>query len=117
MRNDNGNSNLPALGGEFAHTFTKSSGEEGRGAGIIAIPFMAAAFLFFAALGFLMLLMGGLAFLAGKPGKVDFKYYVNKRPDFFGNKRQNGEFGARPENERIIDVEATEITDKEESGK
>ena len=117
MKNGNRNSNPPARSGEFAHTFTKSGGEEGRGAGIIAIPFMAVAFLFFAALGFLMLLMGGLAFLAGKPGKVNFKYYINKRPDFFGNQRPGSEFGARPENERIIDVEATEITDKEGSGK
>ena len=115
-KNGNGG-NLPAKAGEFTHTFTKSGEVKGPAAGIIAIPFMAVAFLFFVMLGFLMLVMGGIAALAGKPGKVNFKYHIDKRPDFFGARKREDPFQSLHGNKDIIDVEATEITDKENGNK
>jgi len=110
MADDKNRSGLPSRGGEFAHTFTKEGEAHGAGAGIIAIPFMIFALMFFVLLAFIMLFAGGVSLLLGKPAKFDFKYSLNKSRDMFGGKN----FARTPRrDDNVIDVEATEISDKE----
>ncbi|MFA6447858.1 MAG: hypothetical protein WCX65_00180 [bacterium] len=105
---DDGN-NLPARGGEFVHSFSKESGAGGMG--IVAVPFMIIAFLFFIVLAALMLAAGGFSLLLGKPAKMDFRYSLNRSRDIFGKKAYMG----KPDggnNGNVIDVEAVEISEK-----
>jgi len=102
------NSRLPARGGEFVHTFTKQS--EGGGAGIVAVPFMLIALLFFVLLAVFMLAAGGVSLLMGKPAKFDFRHSLNKSRGIFGGKSFANQPGG---DDNVIDVEATEISEKE----
>lgn len=103
------NNNLPTKNVEFAHTFEKSGEVHGAGAALVAIPMMLVAFIFFVGLGILMLLMGGFALLTGKPGKVNFKYYMDKKPDFFGRRHPDGAFTPNETAGEIIDIDGKEV--------
>lgn len=107
MSGENGNRNLPSRGGEFHHTFSKEG--EWNGSGIVAVPFVIVAFLIFIVLAILMLGAGGVSMLLGKPAKVDFRRSFDMSRNVFG-KIPHANAPCRDED--VIDVQATEITEK-----
>jgi hypothetical protein len=114
MPDEKENLNLPARGGEFVHSFSKES--EWRGPGIVVLPLVIIAFLFFIVLATLMLAAGGVSLLLGKPAKLDFRHSFGKSRDIFGKKHFANSPGRNEDADDAIDVEATEISSKEIDG-
>lgn len=111
MSGEKENNNLPARGGEFVHTFSKEGGWSGSG--IAAVPFVLIAFLIFIVLAILMLGAGGVSMLLGKPAKIDFRRSFDASRSMFGKIPYSNPPGRDAD---VIDVEATEITEKRIDG-
>ncbi len=110
MERNRENTNLPAQGGVFAHSFSPDA--ETRGGGLFAFVLMAFTFVFIILMFFIALIGGGVSLLLGRPRKINFDYSLGGRNGAFG-----GDAAAHARDDDVIDVTATDITGKTIEGK